>query len=528
MPASFPSSLDPLQTGDPSRVGPYRLVGRLGAGGMGSVYGAVDPENRCLAVKLVHREFAENEEFRARFAREVRLVEQVQARCAPAFAGADPEADTPWLATEYVPGPTLRQHVHAAGPLADGMLLAFAAGLAEALDAIHAAGVVHRDLKPSNVILAPDGPKVLDFGIARALDGTGLTRTGGLMGSPGWIAPERYHGTEASPAADIFAWGGLVAFAATGRAPFGTGTPQVVAARTIHETPDTSGVPSTLRTLVERGLDREPSIRPTAKDVLHFLEAEAVRSDSDTTPVETFAKTLIDSEWTQAPEVNHNPEDWVSHARRRSRILKPALGGVAALSTLVALATGVSLLNSDLLKIASLEPIAPGTEEDQLGTTDADTNENSSRNPGIMERSVNGERAISVEMTAVTVTPNEVQFEGTANYLANSGSMEFGTTFYTPHDYELSHDPSLNIESQVWSTPGEIFGVLSPEHPEIEFSVVIPQENAPDPGVIFYSNDGAEQDPHLCYRSEPYAETGTQFLHNAGDSWQDCAEDLYE
>ncbi|WP_152486192.1 serine/threonine-protein kinase, partial [Nocardiopsis lucentensis] len=259
-----PFGLRPLTADEPRRVGSFRVVGRIGAGGMGSVYAALDDADRRVAVKCVHRVYAADAEFRQRFAREVALVRRVSAVCVPSFVDADPEADLPWLATEYVPGPTLHEHVGGNGPLAGDALPALAVGSAEALAAIHAAGVVHRDLKPGNVILSPEGPRVLDFGIARAVEETALTRTGGLVGTPGWIAPEQYRGAPATDRSDIYAWGGLVAFAATGRHPHGSGTSSTMAARILSEPPDLDGVPAGLREVLERALDKDPERRPDA------------------------------------------------------------------------------------------------------------------------------------------------------------------------------------------------------------------------------------------------------------------------
>jgi len=261
----------PLLPGDPRTVGGYRTVGRLGSGGMGAVYAAADPSGRLVAVKLVHADLAADRDFRARFHREASLVQRVVNPCVPRFVASDTRADQPWLATEYAPGPTLRQHVGEHGPLTGASLHAFATGVAEALRAVHAAGIVHRDLKPGNVILAADGPKVLDFGIARALDETAITRTGGLFGTPGWVAPELLRGAPPGPAADVFAWGGLVAFAATGRAPFGTGSAEAVALRVLEGRPDLDGVPDDVLGLVRGALARDPGRRLTVPALLAGL-----------------------------------------------------------------------------------------------------------------------------------------------------------------------------------------------------------------------------------------------------------------
>ncbi|WP_369198476.1 serine/threonine-protein kinase [Streptomyces djakartensis] len=258
--------VQPARPGDPSRIGPYRIVGRLGAGGMGTVHAGVAPDGLRVAVKVIHPEQAQDPEFRARFRREVELSSRVVGPHVVPLLAADPDAPTPWLATAYVPGPTLTEHVHAHGPLTDGGPYAFAAATAQALAAIHAVGVVHRDVKPQNVLLTPAGPLLLDFGIAHAADGTSLTRTGMMTGTPGWISPEQYRRGTASAAGDVFAWGALVAYAATGRLPFGAGAPDVVAFRVMSGEADLDGVPALLRRIVERALAQEPGDRPSAAE----------------------------------------------------------------------------------------------------------------------------------------------------------------------------------------------------------------------------------------------------------------------
>ncbi|MEU4516244.1 serine/threonine-protein kinase [Nonomuraea wenchangensis] len=243
-------------------------MGRLGAGGMGVVLAALDTSGAKVAVKLIHPAYASDHEFRARFAREVAVLRRVRSTCVAQVLDADPDAAQPWLATEYIPGLTLEAHIKQTGVLTGDTVFGLAAGLAEALSAIHAAGVVHRDLKPSNIIMGPQGPRVVDFGIARALDGTAMTRTGMLLGSPGWISPEEYRGAEAGPEADIYGWGLVLVHAVTGTPPFGTGRPEVIATRVLGETVKTDAVPKPLRTLVDRALAKEPAERPVGREVL--------------------------------------------------------------------------------------------------------------------------------------------------------------------------------------------------------------------------------------------------------------------
>ncbi|MBB4932618.1 phosphate ABC transporter phosphate-binding protein [Lipingzhangella halophila] len=292
---SAAGNLSPLEPADPQFIPPFRIRGRLGAGGMGVVYGATDPAGAWVALKVIRAECADDADFRARFAREVELMQRVRARCIAPVLAFDTQSAQPWYATTYVPGPTLAQRVKERGALAPEQARVVAAGMAEAIAAIHAAGVVHRDLKPANVMLAPDGPKVLDFGIARAVGETALTRTGGLVGSPGWMSPERFRG-EAGPDADIFSWGALVAYSATGRPPFGSGEVANLIYRVLHEEPDLDGLPGSLAGPVAKALSKDPAQRPSAVDLLYRITSPdaAVESDEDAT---TIVDGFIDQYW---------------------------------------------------------------------------------------------------------------------------------------------------------------------------------------------------------------------------------------
>jgi len=273
-------ALESLREGDPSRIGRFRLTARLGAGGMGVVYLGEAKDCGQVAVKVLRPEVGDDQEFRARFRREVELLTRVQGLCTVRVIEADTESVSPFLVTEYASGPSLSEHIRSAGPLGPGMLYGLATGLAEALVAIHAAGVVHRDLKPSNVLLTQGGPKVIDFGISQALDGTVLTQTGTMMGSPGFMAPEQVTG-KPGPPADIFAWGLTVAYAASGKQPFGTGPAEVMLYRVLHESPDIAAVPADLRPLVEAALSKDPSARPAAGDLLAWLTAGVPHPPAD-------------------------------------------------------------------------------------------------------------------------------------------------------------------------------------------------------------------------------------------------------
>ncbi|WP_241480210.1 serine/threonine-protein kinase [Nocardiopsis halotolerans] len=235
---------------------------------MGVVYAGVDQTGRAVAVKAVHDEYSANPEFRDRFAREVGLLRRVGGACVVPLLDADVRSRRPWLVTPLVHGPTLAEQVRRHGPLDPRLLNGLAMGVAGALTSIHQHGIAHRDLKPANVILSEQGPRVLDFGIARAVDETALTRTGSLVGTPGWISPQHYRGEPATFSDDVFAWGCLVAYAATGRPPFGTGAPDAVAFRVLQEEPDLVGFDGPLADIVRAALSKEAGNRPTAAGIL--------------------------------------------------------------------------------------------------------------------------------------------------------------------------------------------------------------------------------------------------------------------
>jgi hypothetical protein len=261
-------AVHPLAGDDPAEVSGYRLRGRLGAGGMGRVYLAFTPGGRPVAVKLLRPELGDDPQFRARFRQEIAAARRVHGLFTAELLDGDPDSSPPWLATAYVAGPSLAQAVAEHGPLPAQAVLLLMAGVAEALAAIHAAGLVHRDLKPSNVLLAADGPRVIDFGIARAADATALTRAGMLVGSPQYMAPEQIHGGQVAAAADVFALGALAAYAATGRPPFGDGDQAAVLYRVLHADPDLGGCPDPLLRLIQGCLAKDPSARPGLAQII--------------------------------------------------------------------------------------------------------------------------------------------------------------------------------------------------------------------------------------------------------------------
>ncbi|MEU4827527.1 serine/threonine-protein kinase [Actinomadura sp. NPDC023710] len=258
------------------RLGPYTLIRVLGTGGMGTVHLADDPSGRKVAIKVINRRLADQPKFRERFRREVSAASHVRPFCTAPVLDADLDGDPLYIVTEYIPGSSLEEAVSEGGPLGGADLEALAAGVATALTAIHSAGVVHRDLKPANIMLSPFGPRVIDFGIARKLDTDDrLTETGQSMGTPSFMAPEGLVGEPITPAADVFTWGCVVAFAGTGRPPFPGENVGEILYRTVHGQPDLDGLGSSLKNLVLRALAKNPAERPTAVRVLEELTGQS-------------------------------------------------------------------------------------------------------------------------------------------------------------------------------------------------------------------------------------------------------------
>ncbi|WP_327294494.1 serine/threonine-protein kinase [Streptomyces sp. NBC_01197] len=261
-----------LRGGDPAEIGGYPLEARLGSGGMGTVFLARTSSGRAVAIKLIHQQFAADDEFRIRFRQEVAAARRVSGAFTAAVVDAAPEAEQPWMATAYIEGHTLAQHIAAKGPLTGSELRRLAIGLTEALRDIHRVGVVHRDLKPSNVVLSPEGPRVIDFGISRAVDQQTLTMTGRVIGTPPFMSPEQLQAPRGvGPRSDVFSLGTLLVYAATGQGPFDADSPYMTAYQVVHEEPSLDSVPMTLRAVVESCLEKVPEERPTADELLVLL-----------------------------------------------------------------------------------------------------------------------------------------------------------------------------------------------------------------------------------------------------------------
>ncbi|MFJ4321461.1 serine/threonine-protein kinase [Streptomyces lavendulae] len=293
-------TFEPLSADDPQMVSGYRIAALLGAGGMGKVYLSHTPGGRPVAVKVIRPEFADDPEFRRRFRQEVSAAQRVQGLYTAPVIDSDTDGLVPWLATAYVRGPSLAEAVAEHGPLPAPTVLMLVAGIAEALQVIHGAGIVHRDLKPSNVLLANDGPRVIDFGIARAADATALTASGVAIGTPAFMAPEQAAGGEVGGATDIFALGQVAAYAALGVPAYGDGPSHGVLYRIVHEEPDLSGLDGTLRPLVERCLAKDLSKRPSPAEVLDLC-----RTAGDHTQI-------------------RRPEDWLPHRVATGLVNRPS------------------------------------------------------------------------------------------------------------------------------------------------------------------------------------------------------------
>ncbi|MEU6139854.1 serine/threonine-protein kinase [Streptomyces sp. NPDC047081] len=323
----------------PEYAGHYRLESCLGSGGMGVVHLARSTSGMKLAVKVVHAEFAKDPEFRGRFRQEVAAARRVSGAFTASVVDADPEAERPWMATLFIPGPTLSDHVKRNGPMPPEQLRRLMAGLAEAMRDIHRVGVVHRDLKPSNVLLAEDGPKVIDFGISRPKDSELRTETGKLIGTPPFMAPEQFRRPrEVGPAADVFALGSVLVHAATGRGPFDSDSPYVVAYQVVHDEPDLTGVPEDLAPLVLRCLAKEPEERPTPDELMRELRSRAASYDT---------QAFIPAQRTgDAPPLFPEPrveavEEAEETGRRPKRRRPPAKALLVAAAALVLVVGGV-------------------------------------------------------------------------------------------------------------------------------------------------------------------------------------------
>ncbi|MFJ2033476.1 serine/threonine-protein kinase [Streptosporangium sp. NPDC087985] len=296
--------MNDLTSDDPVQIGRYRVLSRLGRGGMGTVYLGDSPEGQRVAIKVINPEFSQHDQFRMRFRREADAAQRVRRFCTAAVIEAALDGEQLYVVTEYVTGLNLEDAVQSGGPLRGSSLDALAVGVATALTAIHSAGVVHRDLKPSNVLLSPFGPRVIDFGIARALDTlSGITGTGEIIGTPRYMAPEMLRGEPVSPACDVFSWGCLIAFAASGRAPFGGEALAAVVYQVLNTEPSLEGLEPALRELVTYAIAKDPRNRPTSQQLLDHLVGRSAAPEQTAHSVQTV--------WQQNPPTIHGTGPWV-------------------------------------------------------------------------------------------------------------------------------------------------------------------------------------------------------------------------
>ena len=381
-----PGMFDPMRDQDPVQIGSYRLRARLGGGGMGEVFLSFDESGQPVAVKVLRREFADDRTFRSRFGQEVRAARQVSGPGIARLLDADPEAETPWLATEYVAGPTLADAVELYGPLPVSTVIVLMSGIAASLKAIHDTGIVHRDLKPANVVLGADGLRVIDFGIARAADATPLTLTGMMIGSPQYVAPEQVLGEPPAPAGDVFSLGALAHYAATGRPAFGEGPKFGVVYRIVNERPDLAGCPRQIRSLIESCLAKDPAERPTTAEILETCTPdEPPRSAADWLPEQvvfaigayretlaeltpgaggSWARGAADTPAAEPIELRQQDEKPATSRRPSGR----TLAGLAAALAVVGTATGVALVVSPSGGSSSASKSGPSSSSSSHGS----------------------------------------------------------------------------------------------------------------------------------------------------------------
>ncbi|MCO6009504.1 serine/threonine protein kinase [Actinoallomurus purpureus] len=350
---SVDDRIGPLRAADPTELGPYRLLGVIGRGGMGTVYLAESASGERMAVKVINLDFADDPAFRVRFRREVAAARRVRRFCTAPVLDARVDGEPLYIVTEYVAGPNLDEFVRDSGPMSGSSLEHLAVGVATALGAIHGAGIVHRDLKPANVLLSPMGPRVIDFGIARALDSvTEATRPGQLIGTPAYMAPEVIQGERATTASDVFAWGAVVAFAGTGSAPFPGATVPAVLYRITHGSPLLDGLDDAVRPLVERALDKDPARRPSAQELLAGLvgHARSGRAEPET-DVGTQERSVPAGPMTEsglagtlvADTASPEPVDQRKAKRRPSRVRRLVWIGVVAATAAATVGSIVAL-----------------------------------------------------------------------------------------------------------------------------------------------------------------------------------------
>jgi serine/threonine protein kinase len=436
----------PLEPDDPRTVSGYLLRARLGEGGMGRVYLSYTPGGRPVAIKVIRSEFADDPAFRRRFAQEVHTAQRVQGVYTAPVIDAGPDAPQPWLATAYVPGPSLQYAVGSWGPLPADSVLVLIAGVAEALQSIHSAGVVHRDLKPSNVILAADGPRVIDFGIARAVDSTSLTQTGFRLGTPAFMSPEQIRGQSVSPAVDIWSLGVLAAFASTGELPFGGGADPAVPYRILEQEPNLTGCPEAVRGVALLCMEKDPARRPSPAAVIELCRA----ASTDTRlrmgegwlpqPVAAEVHRIAAAPVPPAPPPMQHPTPVGPPAPRRggrrALIIAAVVVAVMAAAGITAVATGLFKEKTSGSGIAagnsSSSPSEPTTTTTApRPTTTSATPTSSSGSGSSVPKVGSGPGSVVGEFPAIDIASGYgIKFDQPTRAVASSGNLRYEDDYF--------------------------------------------------------------------------------------------------
>jgi YVTN family beta-propeller protein len=432
--------MEPLQPGDPARIGPFELVGRLGTGGMGQVYLGRDARGQHAAVKVVHSGLASDRGFRNRFAREIATAQRVHSPWTAAVLTADPQARPPWLATEYIPGPSLDRVVDTSGPLSESASTILASRLAHALAHLHAADVVHRDLKPSNVLLAPDGPRLIDFGIARAADATKITHTGAVVGTPAFMSPEQAAGDDAGAPSDVFSLAAVLTYAATGCGPFGrTTNPMAMLLRITDDEPDTSRLPEALRPHLVPCLAKDPDARPTAVALAAALDPLG-KAAAEAAGLRSPDATIMAGSWPGAAPPTLLQAAPTRRSRHSLALPLGLLTGLVALAVVLALvlvsgagsapgATAGAQPAALPPPVAYPEPVRPAGTGSQLGRVPV------GNGPKDVVVSPDGSRAYTVNYQDITVIDTATGTATASIGLSGAQSVSFtpdGSRAYAP------------------------------------------------------------------------------------------------
>ncbi|WP_254716682.1 serine/threonine-protein kinase [Actinomadura sp. WMMB 499] len=484
---------EPLRAGDPRRVGTYRLVARLGAGGMGRVYLGRSPGGRPVAVKVIHPHLAGDPEFRRRFGQEIAAARRVGGVHTAQVVDAGTDADPPWLVTEYIAGPSLQEAVGEHGPLSAESVAGLGAGLAEGLKAVHERNVIHRDLKPGNVLLARDGPRIIDFGIARALDATSQTTRTSVVGTPGFMSPEQFRGREVGRASDVFCLAAVLAFAATGRRPFGEGPIEALGYRVVNEEPDLAGVPESLLPLIAAGLAKDPDDRPGLDT---FLERCSTLVDGGEPPLPDSVTTMIATRVAETEALVPPPGD---APRGTLRLPRPGAPRPAA-------AAGAAAVAGVLVVAFAIWAVAGGGDEPgSSGTAVAQTSP--TRTPAATRTPTPGASASG--SPTPTPTPTRDPVREAFEKISEGDCLD---AYRSPHDGDWTSEKPravdcsradarlkvLEIEeggdyANCGGDSGDIDGALWWRHGEDEQEIALCVERRLEVGDCFLATDGPEE-----------------------------------